>query len=544
MQALLDLGLIPLVIGSLFIIILFFVMVGGVFRWIRKVPPNKALLVFGFRTRSKVNVLRRVPIAEMEGDGAGTVKEYSTRTEEVIVNYRIVKGGWTLVLPVLHQVRELDLGVMTLDVKVENVLSSHAVPLTIDGIAQIKIGSDDTFIATAAEQLLDKGEEEIRLVASETLKGHLRAIIGVMTVEQVYKDREEFSQRVQEVAIDDLAGLGFEIKSFVIKDIDDPKGYLEALGRPEIAAKLRDARVAEADADREATEKEQTAEKAKAEARMNTDVARAQFDAQVARERAVAERAEEIGLAEQDRTLEERKAEAAEQAALRRNQELEAEVRRPADARLYAAEQEADGVRAKGFAEADVKQKTGQAEAEADKAKGLATADVTKAQRLAEAEGTKAGLLAEAEGRRQLAESLNAYEEGALRYVLGLELLGGVPAVAESFGKAFANIEQIRLIELGGHDGGEGAVERFLDTIPNSLFNFLQKASALLASPIDDLVVARIAEEAAEHGIDIPPDKQEEIKQGIRKRAAEAGEEDTGSTPPPDEADSVPPHRG
>jgi flotillin len=531
MQNLLNLGLIPLVVGSLFIVILFFLMVAGVFRWIRKVPPNIALLVFGFRTKSSVMVLRRVPVAETEGVKEGAIKEYTTRTEEVEVNYRIVKGGWTLVLPVLHQVRELDLGVMTLDVKVENVLSSHAVPLTVDGIAQIKIGSDDTFIATAAEQLLDKGEDEIRFVASETLKGHLRAIIGVMTVEQVYKDREEFSQRVQEVAIDDLAGLGFEIKSFVIKDIDDPKGYLEALGRPEIAAKLRDARVAEATADREATEKEQTAEKAKAEAIKNTDVARAQFDAQVARERAVAQRAEEIGLAEQDKTLETRKAEAAEQAALRRDQELEAEVRRPADATLYAAQQDADGVRARGFASADVKQKTGEAEAEADKAKGLASADVTKAQRLAEATGTKAQLLAEAEGREQLAQSLNAYEEGALRYVLGLALLESIPEMADSFGTAFANIEQIRLIELGGDGGGEGAVDRFLDTIPNSLFKFLQKATALMSGPIDDLVVAKIAQEAAKHGLDISPEERQELKNKLKANDSEADEEGSGASP-------------
>jgi hypothetical protein len=108
--------------------------------------------------------------------------------------------------------------------------------------------------------------------------------------------------------------------------------------------------------------------------------------------------------------------------------------------------------------------------------------------------------------------------------------------VAESFGKAFANIEQIRLIELGGGDNGEGAVERFLDTIPNSLFSFLQKTSALLASPIDDLVIARIAEEAAAHGIDIPPEQQQELERGFKDRVAQAGDE--GDHSPSEDGDS------
>jgi len=523
-EGLLGGGTLLVAVALLFLVVVFLMAMARVLRFIRKVPPNRALLVYGVRTRTKVTVVRRVKKLKAGWDESSPPSDHpeihdqewevQTETEQITVNYKIVKGGMTIVLPFVHEVKELDLSLITLDVAVHNVLSSNAVPITVDGIAQIKIGSDDTSIATAAEQLLDKTSEEIQYVAIQTLQGHLRAIIGLMTVEEVYKDREAFAQRVLEVAVDDLAGMGLQIVSFAIKEIGDDKGYLEALGRPEIAAKLRDARRAEAQADQEATEKEQEAEKEKAGYTKEANVAKAKYDTEVSRERAVAERAQAISLAEQDKTLEQRKAEAAQAAAERRDRELDAEERRPADASLYRAEQEASATRARGFAGADVDRKTGEAEAAANKARGLAGADVTKAQ-----------LLAEAEGRRKLAEALNAYKAGALRLVLGQALLERIPEVADSFGEAFANIEQIRLIEIGGAgargEGVEGTVERFLDTLPNTLFKFLQGTSALLGGPIDDLVAAWIVDEAEKRGVEVAPEQQEAIREMVAARVAE-----------------------
>jgi flotillin len=527
-----------LLIAAAVIFVGFFLLLalGRALRFIRKVPPNRALLVYGVRTHTRVTVVRRTRrLKASEEDAAEPPPErrepefqeweYETKTEEVTVNYKMVKGGMTIVLPFVHEVKELDLGLITLDVAVHNVLSSNAVPITVDGIAQIKIGSDDTSIATAAEQLLDKSTEDIKYVAIQTLQGHLRAIIGLMTVEEVYKDREAFAQMVLEVAVDDLSGMGLQIVSFTIKEISDEKGYLEALGRPEIAAKLRDARRAEAQAEQEATEKEQQAEKEKAGYTKEANVAKAKYDTEVSRERAVAERAQAISLAEQDKTLEERKASAAQAAAERRDRELDAEERRPADASLYRAEQVASATRATGFAGADVDRKRGEAQAAAEKAKGLAGADVTKAQ-----------LLAEAEGRRKLAEALNAYKAGALRLVLGQALLEKVPDVALAFGEAFANIEQIRLIDIGGArargEGVEGSVERFLDTLPNTLFKFLQGTAALLGGPIDDLVTAWIVEEAEKRGVEVAPEEQESIREMVAAKVAEAAETEDEQTEP------------
>jgi flotillin len=525
-----ELSVFVLAIGGLFVFALLILMIRGMLRWIVKVPPNKALLVYGFRTRSKVSVMRRVPVVESEGGDGGHAREYTISTEDAEVNYRIVRGGWTLVFPVVHEVKELDLSLMTLEVVVQNVLSSKAVPITVDGIAQIKIGGDETYIATAAEQLLDKDQMEVEHVAKETLMGHLRAIIGLMTVENVYKDREEFAQRVLEVAVDDLAGMGLEIVSFVIKDIDDAKGYIEALGRPEIAAKIRDARVAEAETDREATDKEQSAEKEKADYVKTTNVAKAQFDAQVATERAVADRAEAISLAEQDKLLEVRKADAAEQAALRRDKELDVETRRPADANLYASEKTADAARAKGFADADITQKLGEAEAEADKAKGLAQADVTQAQ-----------LTAEAKGRAQLVEAFNQYGPGALQLVLGEMFINNLPAYAEAATKHIAEIDEVRIVDLGG--GGDGSntpvFEQFADQGLRVATKILQGAPVVVSDLLDDIVAALVAKKAEDLGIDVgktdepdTPAASEEGEQDVVQVKAEEVTPDPEDKPP------------
>jgi len=544
-------GALLIIVGVLVLVVVLFMAVARVLRFIIKVPPNMALLVYGVKAKTKVTVIRRMrklkPTPPSEDETSAHEDEITvlvtrpseepkpgeqewevvTTSEQVTVNYKIVKGGMTIVLPVVHETKWLDLSLQTLDVAVNSVLSVNAVPITVDGIAQIKIGSDDTSIATAAEQLLGKSDEDIRNVAIQTLQGHLRAIIGLMTVEEVYRNREAFAQKILEVAVDDLAGMGLQIVSFVIKEISDEKGYLEALGRPEIAAKLRDARQAEALAEQQATEKEQAAEKQKAGFTKEANVAKATYDAEVFRERAKADNALAISAAEQKKTLEERQAEAALAAAERRDKELDAEERRPADARLYSAQKDAEGVRATGYAAADVKQKTGEAEAGAEKAKGLAGAAVIAAKGKADGEAIEATLVAEARGKSQLADALNAYGPGALRLVLGGQLLGRIPDVAESFGKAFANIEQIRLIDIGGGTGApgegvEGAVERFLDMLPNTMFKFLQGVAALLGTPIDDLVTAYVIEEVGKHGIEVAPEKKKDIEKIVSAKVAEA----------------------
>ncbi|HYE79805.1 MAG TPA: flotillin family protein, partial [bacterium] len=213
-----------LVIGFVVAVLLF----AFVFR-IAKAGPNEVLVISGSKGRT-----RRL-------DG-GPER----------IGFRLVKGGTTWYFPLLNKLDRMSLELITLDVQTPPVYTSRGVPIVVDGIAQIKIKGDDVSMATAAEQFLSKTKQEIQRIALQTVEGHLRAILGTMTVEEVYSNRETFAQKVQEVAAGDLANMGLAVISFTIRDIRDEHGYLEALGKPRIAEVRRDAQLGEAYANRDA----------------------------------------------------------------------------------------------------------------------------------------------------------------------------------------------------------------------------------------------------------------------------------------------------
>src|SRR5262245_56347705 len=168
-----------------------------------KVGPNQVLVISGRK--------RRV------ADPDGTMRE---------VGFRVVKGGGVFVYPVLEKVDILSLELLTIDVQTPEVYTSKGGPVKVDGVAQIKVKGDDISIATASEQFLSKGNDEIKSIAMQTLEGHLRAILGTMTVEEIYQNRDAFASKVQEVAAGDMANMGLGIVSFTIRDIRDTQGYL------------------------------------------------------------------------------------------------------------------------------------------------------------------------------------------------------------------------------------------------------------------------------------------------------------------------------
>jgi len=168
---------------------------------------------------------------------------------------------------VLEKIDVLSLELLTIDVQTPEVYTSKGVPVKVDGVAQIKVKGDDVSIATAAEQFLSKGSEEIKSIATQTLEGHLRAILGTMTVEDIYQNRDAFASKVQEVAAGDMANMGLGIVSFTIRDIKDSQGYLEALGKPRIAQVKRDAIIAQAEADRDSQIRSAQAQQAGQEAK-------------------------------------------------------------------------------------------------------------------------------------------------------------------------------------------------------------------------------------------------------------------------------------
>lgn len=441
------------IIGVGAVLVVFFLFLAIWARRYTKVGPNEVLIISG-RKRKVV-------------DPDGTVRE---------VGYRIVKGGGVFVWPVLEKVDVLKLELMTIDVVTPEVYTVKGVPVKVDGVAQIKVKGDDISIATAAEQFLSKGVVEIKNIATQTLEGHLRAILGTMTVEDIYQNRDAFAAKVQEVAAGDMANMGLGIVSFTIRDIRDNQGYLDALGKPRIAQVKRDAVIAQAEADRDAMIRSAQAQQAGQEAKFaaETKIAEAQrdyqmrvaeFQADVNRKRAEADlaydlqkfktgqlvKAEEV----QVQIVEKQKQiELQEQEIKRKQRELEATVQRPADAERYRVETlanarkyqleteaagEAAATKATGLAQAEVIQATGRAEAEANKARGLAEAEVIEAQGRAQAEAM-----------RLKAEAFKQYNQAAV-----IELImKGLPELAAKISEPLSKTEKIVIINAGPGPGG------------------------------------------------------------------------------------------
>lgn len=429
-----------------------------------KVGPNEVLVISGRKRR----------IVDPDG-----------KTREV--GFRIVKGGGVFVWPVFEKVDTLSLELLTIDVQTPEVYTSKGVPVKVDGVAQIKIKGDDISIATAAEQFLSKSTDEIKNVAMQTLEGHLRAILGTMTVEEIYQNRDAFASRVQEVAAGDMANMGLGIVSFTIRDIRDTQGYLDALGKPRIAQVKRDAQIAQAEADRDAMIKSSQATQAGQEAKFvaDTKIAEAQRDYQsnVAQyQAAVNQKKAESDLAydlqkyktgqlvkaeevQVEIIAKQKQIELQEQEIKRKERELQATVQKPAEAerqkvetlanaRKFQLETEANGAanaaKATGFANAEVAKATGQAEAEANKARGLADADVNKARGLAEAAVIEAQGKATAEATRLKAEAFQQYNEAAV-----IELLvKAMPEIAGRISEPLSKMEKMVIINSGSGPGG------------------------------------------------------------------------------------------
>jgi len=161
-------------------------------------------------------------------------------------------------------------------IKTPEVLTHEGIPILAEASAQVKVDSTDLAIRLAAEQFLGTGKEGIRDVAMNVLEGKMREVMGTMTVEEIYRGRQEFSRRVVDITREDLAKMGLVLLSFSLKDISDTQGYIDALSKPVIAAAKRDAAIAQAETEKEATIKS-------SQARKEAEVARLQSEAQIAK---------------------------------------------------------------------------------------------------------------------------------------------------------------------------------------------------------------------------------------------------------------------
>ena len=276
-----------------------------------------------------------------------------------------------------------------------------------DGTSIIKIGSSVEEIATAAEQFLGKTREELENEAREVLEGHLRSILGSMTVEEIYQNRDKFSQSVQEVASVDLAKMGLIIVSFTIKEVRDKNGYLDSLGKPRIAQVKRDAEIAEAEALKETRIKKAQSEQESqtAESKRMTEIAEALKEKEL--KLALYKKEQDIAKADADQAYHlqsaimkqkvreqeievevverQKQIELEEKEILRRERQFDSEIKKKADADRYALEQEALAKKASALATTEAEQFRTEslAKAEADRIRliGLAEAETTLAKK-------------------------------------------------------------------------------------------------------------------------------------------------------------------
>ena len=386
-------------------------------------------------------------------------------------------GGRMIALPIFHKTQHLSLEVMTLAVSTVKVYTSEGVAVSVDGIAQVKVARSEDAIRTAAQQFLGKTTDAIAQIALQTLEGNQRAVLGTLTVEQIYRDRETFATRVREVAGPDMANMGLEIVSFTIRDIQDEQGYLDALGRARTAEVKRDAEIGEAEATRDANIRRAEAERdagiAQAEANRDRESATFKADTKIAEserdfnvekagfERETNARRAEAELAyqlQEARTRQEireqelqvevvertKQIEIEVQEITRRERELDASVRRPAEAEKYQLETVATGRKAETVAGAEADAETirlhGEGEAQAIRARGEAEADAIRARGLAEAEAME-----------RKADAWKQYGQAAMIDTL----LESLPEVAAAVAQPLAQTD--RIVMIGGGSDGIGA---------------------------------------------------------------------------------------
>lgn len=380
---------------------------------------------------------------------------------------KILKNSGTFVIPIVQKAHKLSLLTHKLEIGTPEVYTEQGVPIKASATVLVKVGNSTEAIKTAAEQYLGKSTAELEDEAQEVLEGHLRAILGTMTVEAIYKNRDDFAEQVQAVASTDLQKMGLEIVSFTIKDVSDPNGYLDALGRPQIAEVKKNAEIAESNALRETrikqAENEQLAQQE--EIRRKTEIAEAnknmalkQAHYKQEQEVAVAQ-AEQVAVGEKMKVRlieQEKNIEIQEKQAELTEKELTATLRKKAEADKYVVEQNALAKKAQEIA---------YAQAEAEKIKLAAEAEAQRIEKLGQAEAEKIAKVgqAQAQSKEQMALALQKLNEAGVL----VEFIKVLPAIAKEVNAPISNIDKV--VSFGTGDGvhqmGEAGLARTFETI-------------------------------------------------------------------------------
>src|ERR1700728_4583722 len=415
-------------VGAGLLLLMLIIVLGILARMYRKAGPNEALIVYGFR------------------------------------GPRVIKGHGTVIFPMVESARGLSLELMSFDVApTQDLYTRQGVAVTVEAVAQIKVKSDPESILTAAEQFLTKPPQEREGLIRLVMEGHLRGIIGQLTVEEIVKQPEMVGERMRSTCADDINKMGLEVISFTIKEVRDKNEYISNMGRPDIVRIRRDADVAAAEAERDTAIK-------RANASREASVAKSQAD----QERVIAETASQAKQAEATRDLEIKKAEYMEsskrqQAQADKSYEIQTNIMqqrvRAEEITIHLVEkahevkvQQAEILRRESELTATV-----QKQAEFERRRIETMAEAERQRTITEAEGRASAIRAQGEAEAEIifkkgeaeAKAMNvkaaAYQEYNQAAVAD-KLITGLPEIVKALAAPLANVDKITIVSTGNGD--------------------------------------------------------------------------------------------
>jgi len=480
-------SLILIGIGVAALVVVVFIIIQTWGRLLRKVGPNQALIVYGM---------------------GGT---------------KVITGGSHFVVPLYQRAQDFSLELMSFDVAPsQDLYTTQGVAVNVEAVTQIKVRSDEESVKTAAEQFLSKSQQEREGLIRLVMEGHLRGIVGQLTVEDLVKDPENVGAKMLKTVTPDMEKMGLEVISFTIKDVRDKNDYITNMGRPQIAQirkeadiaaalaqrdtqiqqanAAREAAIAKAAADQQRVKAESESLALQAESQRNLSLKKASFDAEVKTQQASADKAYDIqaNMMQQQVVTEAVKVTEVEKNAQikvqqaeiqRRELELQATIQKAAEAERRRIETVADAERQRLILEsqgqADAAKARGVGDAEANRARGLAEAEVIRAKGLAEAEVIRAKGQAEADAMKVKAAAFHEYNQAA---VLD-KLLTGLPEIVRAISEPLSKVDKVTIVSTGNGNGTSGlGASRLTGDIVNMVAQVPALFELLSGTRIGDLM--------------------------------------------------------
>ena len=426
---------------------------------------------------------------------------------------KIVIGKAAIRIPFFERLDKLNLRLIPIDVKTSNAVpTADYININVDATVNVKISNEPEKLRLAAENFLNKNTEYIAGVAREVLEGNVREIVGKMKLEEMVSDRQKFATLVKENAEPDLAAMGLDIISFNVQNFVDGNEVIENLGIDNIvkikkaaaiarAESERDIKVAQAAADKESNDAAVAAQTEIAKKQNELAIKRSELQQEADTKKAMADAAYEIQKEEQRKTIEvttanadiakqEREIELKQKEVAVKEQALEAEVKKQAEADKYAAQQKADAALYQRQKEAEAKQFEAQRQAEARKAQAEADrfakeqeAEGIRAVGEAEAAAIQAKGVAEAEAMEKKAEAYAKYNNAAMANMM-IEVL---PAIAEKVAQPLSQIEKVVVLE-GGNGEGKSGVSSIAGNVTSVMTGLFESVKEMTGVDLKEVV--------------------------------------------------------